>query len=132
MNKLQDYGKKKLAGKKNRQLVTTHESLGYFAKSFGLEIVGSIQERPTSRRTSGPLRNSWIYARRTMWSRHCHRTAISLGPAEAVQRELARQGHKVALVEIDPLETASSNQLNAELHQTRMKQNIDNLAKALP
>ncbi len=43
---LRAHGEKALAGdKEERRLVTTHESLGYFARMFGLEVVGHIQPR---------------------------------------------------------------------------------------
>src|SRR5262249_5775244 len=43
LEKLHAEGKASLAGKKNRMLVAFHESLFYFARSFDLEIAGSIE-----------------------------------------------------------------------------------------
>lgn len=132
IEKLQEYGKKKLEGKKNRQLVTMHESLAYFANSFDLEIVGSIQLRPNVE----PDQRSTAELVDLCKKKDVRVIAIEPqyrpGSAEALKRELARQGVKVELIHIDPIETADSNNLNANLYVNVMKQNIDNLAKALP
>src|SRR5262249_45420866 len=45
LHQLQADGKARLAAKSNRKLVTFHESLAYFARSFDLTIVGSVQEQ---------------------------------------------------------------------------------------
>src|SRR5436190_14591951 len=46
LKELEVYGKSAFQGKKHKNIVTMHESLGYFAQAFGLQIVGSIQARP--------------------------------------------------------------------------------------
>ena len=46
LKELQADGKKMLANKKNRKLIAMHDSLGYFCKSFDLELVDSIMPKP--------------------------------------------------------------------------------------
>jgi ABC-type Zn uptake system ZnuABC Zn-binding protein ZnuA len=132
INALHAYAKEKLAGKMNRQLVTMHESLGYFAKSFDLDIVGSIQPGPNVE----PDQRSTAELAELCKKKDVRVIAIepqyNVNTAESLQRELARKGVKVELVEIDPFETADPKELDANLYIKVMKRNIDNLAKSLP
>src|SRR5262249_25488515 len=46
LDELHEYGKKQLAGAKNKRIVSTHDSMRYFAKSFGLNVVDSLMPQP--------------------------------------------------------------------------------------
>jgi hypothetical protein len=52
--------------------------------------------------------------------------------AEILKANLAKQKVEVKLVEIDPLETAPADELDAGYYVKKMRDNITNLAKALP
>jgi zinc transport system substrate-binding protein len=135
---LREHGRKVLAGKKNPRLIATHESLRYFARSFGkdapVEIVGNIQVQPNV-----PLNNSQLTALARL-ARKDDIRVIAIEPqfseapkaAAALKREMGDAGDKVQVIEIDPLETVqSAADLNAGTYVRTMKANIDTLAKAL-
>jgi ABC-type Zn uptake system ZnuABC Zn-binding protein ZnuA len=130
---LRDDGLKRLADKKERTILTFHESLGYFAGTYKLEIAGAIEVSPGAEPTAQKL--SEIVE--TCLKKNVRLIAVepqfpSNTSAKAVLQELQRKGVKdVAFVEIDPLETAAENELSAEWYETKMRQNLENLAKAL-
>ena len=52
--------------------------------------------------------------------------------AEVLKSNLEKLKMKVNLVEIDPMETARAEDLDAGYYVKKMRENIANLAKALP
>lgn len=132
---LREYGKKALAGKSNRKLVTNHNSFRYFARSFGLEVVGCIQAQPGVPPDVAKL-NEII--------RLCQQDPaypvrlIAVEPqykrsgATQLQEQLASRDFKAEIVELDPLETAARAELDAGFYIRKMRANIDTLAKHLP
>lgn len=134
LEQLQAEGKKKLAGRKI-EMVTVHESLGYFARSFGLTIVDSIQLQPGDEPKP---------ARLTDLAKLCVARQVRLiavepqypeNTARALLQVLKDKGVRdpdPKLVIIDPLETAEPNELVAGWYERKMGENIDNLVKALP
>jgi ABC-type Zn uptake system ZnuABC Zn-binding protein ZnuA len=135
LQKLLEQGRKELEGKKNRRLITTHESLGYFARAFNLQIVGAIQVRAGVEPDAGKLKTLADLAKRDQ----VHVIAVepqymqARTGANALIREIGPQGKQVEVIEIDPLETIPHA---ADLHEgtyvSKIKANIDALAKALP
>jgi zinc transport system substrate-binding protein len=129
---LKEHGERVLAGKKNRKLVTTHDSLRYFGKSFGLEILDSIQPRP------GIEADAHMMAKLAQLCKEQDVRVIALEPqyptrsAESLQREIQAKGREVALVEVDPMETAPPQELTPAYYVQRMRANLDNLAQKLP
>jgi zinc transport system substrate-binding protein len=133
LDELQEYGKRTLKDKKNKKIVAQHESLGYFAQTFGLKVVGSIQLRPGVE----PDR-----AQMEKLAKLCSAEGVEViavepqynrAGAETLQRELKAKGIAVQIVQIDPMETADPNDLKDEGYYVRvMKQNLDALAKHLP
>jgi ABC-type Zn uptake system ZnuABC Zn-binding protein ZnuA len=118
--------------KKNRRIITMHESLGYFANAYGLEVVGSIQNTPGLEADAGQM---------TKLAQKCKEKSVAViaiepqyprNSAETLKNYLAKQGTPVEIVEFDTLETSSAEALKPDFYITRMKQNIDRLAKALP
>src|SRR5207253_725367 len=129
------YGRKELAGKKNRRLISTHESLGYFARAFQLQIVGAIQVRAGVEPDAAKLKTLADLARKD------EVRVIAVEPqfaqarngANALVREMGALGKEARIIEIDPLETVPNPaELDAGTYVRKMKANIDNLAKALP
>jgi ABC-type Zn uptake system ZnuABC Zn-binding protein ZnuA len=129
---LHAYGLEKFKGKSNRRIILTHDFLRYFAEAFDLEVVGSIQPKPGQEADAGQLA-------RLCREKDVHVIVIepqySKGSAETLQREFAAKGVYVRIVEVDPMETATADEHGnppADLYLKRMRENIDNLARALP
>ena len=124
-----------LKDKKDRKLVTFHESMTYFAKTFNLNIVGVVQKKPGSEPSDKALKQL---------------IALCADPDHPVRvitvepqysnsnsgRELVKELERKkvpnpVLVEIDPLETSPADALNAGWYETKMRQNLENLARAM-
>lgn len=132
LQKLQADGLAELKKKKNKKLIATHDSLRYFGKSFGLEILDSIQPRPGIEADATKMTNLV----KIMKDKDVH--VIATEPqyprklAEILKSKLEKLNVKVNLVEIDPMETAQAEDLDAGYYVKKMQENIANLAKALP
>ncbi len=132
LEKLQADGQTELKNKKNRKLIATHESLRFFGKSFLLEIVDSIQPRPGIEADAGQM------TKLVKLMKEKDIKVIATEPqyphklAEILKANLEKKKIKVNLAEIDPLETAPAAQLDAAYYVKKMRENIANLAKALP
>jgi ABC-type Zn uptake system ZnuABC Zn-binding protein ZnuA len=131
LDKLHSDGKKSLEKKESKQIISFHESLQYFAKSFGLTIVDAIERAPGSPPTSGDMAK----LKEVCKTKKVHVIAAepqyaSYNAAEQLKKEV---GEKITIVEVDPLETADERDLsNPKWYEERMRKNIENLAKALP
>jgi zinc transport system substrate-binding protein len=121
-------GKAALANKKNRKIVTFHESLFYFARSFGLEIVGTIQVRPGSEPSPSKL------AELVKVCRDQGVRVITVEPQypdnTAAKTLVDEVGGGIKTVVVDPLETASK--LTPATYEEVMRENLRKLAEALP
>jgi zinc transport system substrate-binding protein len=130
LRELQDYGKKALAGKKNRKVIATHDSLRYFARSFGLEVMGNIQPQPGTEASAADLAKLVELCQRekvrviTVEPQYSHATAETLG------NQLRARGLNVHLVEVDTVETADPP-VAADYYVRKMRENIDGLARHL-
>lgn len=138
---LHAYGKKLLKDKKNRKIIAFHESLGYFAKSFDLEIVDVLENVPGAEVDQAHM---------VKLAEECQEKdvrVIAVEPqyptetsAKILRDTLKDKAKAIAFVEIDPLETAEKKDLKddgkemraPEWYDKMMRQNLDNLAKALP
>lgn len=135
LDKLEAEGKELLKGKKNRRILTMHESLGYFAKAFDLDIKGSLQIQPG---------NDPDAARLSKLAQLCKAEdvcVIAVEPqfpaklAKTLQNHLGFAGHPIRLVEIDPLETAplaADGNPERDHYLRTMRKNIESLARELP
>jgi ABC-type Zn uptake system ZnuABC Zn-binding protein ZnuA len=134
LQKLHQEGKEKMAGKKERSLVSFHNSLHYFAKSFGLSIAGVIQTRPGAAGDPGALGDLL---------KICKEKGVRIiavepqfrqtGAAQTLLKELKLRGVPDAqILEIDTLETVSAGDtLDPGWYVRRMRANIDTLAREL-
>jgi ABC-type Zn uptake system ZnuABC Zn-binding protein ZnuA len=128
-------GKKMLEGKKNRRVISFHEALNYFARSFDLEIADVIEPGPGDEPSPRHLATIVQLCR----DEKRPIAAITVEPqypkttsAAVLNRELKG---KVPLVEIDPLETADPEELRKEgagWYEARMRKNLEALASKLP
>jgi ABC-type Zn uptake system ZnuABC Zn-binding protein ZnuA len=131
-------GRKGFAAKKNTRIISFHDSLGYFARSFGLEVAGVIELSPGDEPDAGHL------GRIVRLCRDKDRPVAAIavepqfprGTVQAVQRELESKKAPVPPeVEIDPLETADPKELGKEgagWYEARVRRNLRALAEVLP
>ena len=132
---LKEYGIALLKDKKDRKLVTFHDSMTYFAKTFDLQIVGVVEKNPGSEPNDTQLRKL---------------IALCEDPASPVrvvctepQYSNSNAGHELikilvqhkvpdpVLVELDPLETVPAEQLTPDWYEARMRANLEALARAM-
>jgi zinc transport system substrate-binding protein len=135
LKQLLEDGRAKFEDKKNRNVLTMHESFIYFAKAFDLEVAGAIQAQPNQPVDAARL------AKLEKQCREKHVRVITYEPQynptepKMLQEGLTKRGLKVQLVEFDPLETAPvpEGKVNpsADYYFSKMRANIDHLAKAL-
>jgi ABC-type Zn uptake system ZnuABC Zn-binding protein ZnuA len=135
IKRLQDLhteGKQLVAKMKDKRLITFHESLGYFAPCYGLEIVDVIEEGPGDEPGSKKMQEL---------VEKCAKEKITLiavepqypqkSSAKTLQDELAKKNLKVKLVEIDPLETTTDTKVpGADWYLTKIRENLQTLANA--
>jgi zinc transport system substrate-binding protein len=141
LNDLHAYGKERLKGKKNRKIIAFHESLGYFATSFDVEIVGVLQRVPGAEAGQAEM------VKLAQECREKDVRVIAVEPqyptetsARILRDAMKDRGKEIAFVEIDPMETAEKKDLaddekelkSPEWFDKKMRQNLDNLAKGLP
>jgi zinc transport system substrate-binding protein len=133
LQKLKADGVAMLKEKTERQFISFHESLNYFAKNFGLRLPEVIQTNPGQEPTQKELKQLL---------ERCEKKGIrviAIEPqygagtsAKAVADALKAKGlADVQLIVIDPLETAVESEFNADWYETKMRANLEALAKAL-
>jgi ABC-type Zn uptake system ZnuABC Zn-binding protein ZnuA len=134
LDKLLADGKKQLAGKKDLKIITFHDSLAYFAKSFGVTIAAFIEMVPGAEAGASHL------TRLVKLAKDEGIRVIAVEPqypqktsAKTLRDSLKGQGVIVQMVVVDPLETAELKQVDdPSWYETRMRKNIEDLAGALP
>lgn len=113
----------------DRKMVTAHGSMGYFAKTFGLTIVDSIQKtagkEPTKKQMDELVEKCQkekvrVIATEPQFSK--------LGGVKALAEALA-DDHPV-VIELDTLETATAADLKADWYEIKMRANIAALKTA--
>jgi len=132
LNTLLDEGKAQLAGKSEKpRLITFHDSLQYFARAFGVEVVDTI-EAPGQEPSPKKL------ARLVASCREKGVRLIAVEPqypshtsARVLLEELRRHGIDAAFVEIDPMETALPADLTPDYYERTTRANVNRLAAAL-
>jgi ABC-type Zn uptake system ZnuABC Zn-binding protein ZnuA len=133
LGELQSEGKARLEAKKEKaRLVTHHDSLYYFARCIGAEIVDAIElpgREPSSKRLKQLVN--------TCKSKNVRLIAVepqypSNKGAQAVLNELRLKGiDDPEFVELDPMETADQADLTPDFYERHMRANIDRLAQVL-
>src|SRR5665213_452115 len=130
---LLDHGREKSGPFKDKKLLSFHESLNYFAADFGLDVVGYIEPGP------GMEPSTSRYTDIVAMCKNQHIRVIAVEPqypetaAVNVKNELKKRGAgDVIIVEIDPLETATSADLtDPDWYTKKTTENIDKLADEL-
>lgn len=136
LKKLKADGLDMLKDKKDRKLVTFHESLNYFARSFDLSIAGVVQKQPGVE----PNTSEIAELVKVCGEKKVRLIAVepqfggaSSGSAEAILKELKRRSNlaDAALVEIDPLETVTPSALTPDWYEKKMRANLEALRDAM-
>jgi ABC-type Zn uptake system ZnuABC Zn-binding protein ZnuA len=134
--KLHAEGKDRFKDKKNRKVLTMHDSFGYFAKAFGLEVAGSIQEQPNVAPDAARFAKLEDMCRKQLVGVITFEPQFTDAQPRKLAKHLKERGLAVEIAEFDPLETAplDAGGVNPApaYYFDKMKANIDNLAKALP
>jgi len=133
LDDLRNYRKDELKALKELPIVSYHEALAYFANSYELNVVGSIQP------TAGVEPAQADLAKLAAKCKDQKKVIIAVEPqfprtaAEVLQKELTRLGvGQVKIVEVDTLETVNDRaDLKPGWYEERMKRNIDKLVEAL-
>jgi ABC-type Zn uptake system ZnuABC Zn-binding protein ZnuA len=117
-----------------RKLIAFHDSLRYFARSFGVEIAGVMEVRP------GVPPDPHQFKQLVETCRKDDIRVIAVEPqysADAAKRLIEGTGMKdMRVIEIDPMETALAEDFDAahehgrDLYERKMKANIDQLRRA--
>lgn len=129
---LHEYGKEKFKDKKHRGFISFHDSLRYFARAFDLEIVGVIEPHPNVEPDAVKVKNLAELANEKTAPVVATEPQYNTGPAKTLLDLLKRKGLTDAqAVVIDPLETTGSKTITPDWYEAKMRENIDNLAKAM-
>lgn len=132
LKQLQKDGKAVLKGKTERKLATMHESLGYFADEFDLTIVGFLHKAPGVEPKADELKrlvDKCVAAKARIVAVEPQYSAAG---AATVKEALGRAGvPDAAVVELDPIETATAAELTADLYEKKMRANLDALKAVL-
>lgn len=129
LTKLHEEGKAAFATKKNRNILTFHDSLRYFARAFDLTVADSIQIAPGVDVDGKRIQNLIALCKEK------DVRVIAIEPQfdasnSAMPIARALKG-KIEMVTVDPLETAKPDDLNADWYERKMRENIRNLAEKL-
>ena len=134
LKELEAFSEEQFKDKKNRAIITQHESLRYFAKSFKLEIVQSISPQPGIEANAAQLAKLIDVCKKKNVSVIAVEPQYARRQAEALKRALKAGGVDATIVEVDPMETATpgaDGNPSPDFYIDQMKRNIENLAKAM-
>jgi ABC-type Zn uptake system ZnuABC Zn-binding protein ZnuA len=133
IRKLKEDGLALLKDKKDRRLVTFHDSMAYFAKTFNLEIVGVVEKTPGTEPNDKQLRTLIALCEDAKAPVRivCVEPQYSASNAGRELVKILAQKHvpDPRLVELDPLETVPPDQLKPDWYETKMRANLEALAR---
>jgi ABC-type Zn uptake system ZnuABC Zn-binding protein ZnuA len=134
LDRLEADGEKMLHDKHERRILSFHESLSYFAKTYGLDIAGAIEVNPGHEPTPAKL-NEII---KMCQDPNKPVRVIAVEPqfpsrtsANAIKNALLGKKIDAQFAEIDPLETCAEADLSPDLYEKVMRNNLDELARVL-
>lgn len=133
LQQLQAEGQSALAGKKEKKIVTFHDSLRYFARSFGLEVVSAVQPRAGEDPDAVRMKKLIDLCQKEGVRVICvEPNMMNSKAAQTLRDELRAKGIRDAeIVEIDIMEAVPRNDLTKDYYERKMRQNIQALANAL-
>lgn len=133
LNKLRDEGTASLQGK-HVKVVSFHGALSYFARTFGLQVVDTLQGAAERDLAPGELKNV---------AERCANEGVQIIAIEPqfpqsrrIAEDVARQVQSLGkpapkIISIDPLETADAKDLDAGWYARKMRANIQQVADAV-
>jgi ABC-type Zn uptake system ZnuABC Zn-binding protein ZnuA len=133
LTKLKSDGLDMLKDKKDRNIVSFHDSLGYFSRTFNLKVVGTVQSKPGVEPTTEEM-NKLI---QTCKEQNVRLIAVepqytTNNAGRVVIERLKEAGiQNPALVEIDPLETVIDKDLTPDWYEKKMRANLEALKAAM-
>jgi zinc transport system substrate-binding protein len=117
---------------KQRDIISMHESLGYFADSFGLKVIGSIEPQPGSEPNAVQLKDLVKAAKENKVQVIAVEPQYPEGTAKILLENLKKDvSPDASLVVVDPLETANKADLTPDWYERKMRENLTNLAQHL-
>jgi ABC-type Zn uptake system ZnuABC Zn-binding protein ZnuA len=134
LQKLIDDGNAAFKNKKNKKLISFHDSLGYFARTFGLNIVKTIQPVAGEEDTSGARLRQLVdlCIKENIKVIAVEPNQIGNSSAKALLDELkAKKVEGVQLVEVDILESVPRADLIPKYYEDKMRENIKKLSEAM-
>jgi ABC-type Zn uptake system ZnuABC Zn-binding protein ZnuA len=136
---LKEDGRARIANGKHKRIISHHDSLRYFAECFKVDMVDVIEKTPGSEPAGRHLAR---LVDTCLAKTGPPITAIAVEPqypkntsAKTLMTEVNKKGGNLVLIEIDPLETTDAallEQLGAKWYETKMRENLDALAKGQP
>lgn len=124
-----------LKEKKDRRLVSFHDSLTYFEEAFELEVRGVLTKKPGQEPDTNEMKK--LIAICTKPKSHVRIIATepqysSSTSGQTLQKELVAKGvNDPVLVEFDPLETVKPEDLTPDWYERKMRENLKALAEKM-
>lgn len=132
LEQLKKDGKAAMKGKTERKFATMHESLGYFADEFDLEIAGFLHKSPGVEPKADDLKKLVDKCKAKGARVVAVEPQYSAAGAKTLVEAMTRAGiADAAIVELDPIETATAAELTADLYEAKMRANFEALKKVL-
>src|SRR5262245_15286578 len=132
LDQLHKEGEALFKDKKQKRFISFHDSLQYFAQCYGVQVADAIQVDPGVEPSLEKMKQIVQRGKKEKI------TVMAVEPqfpsttsARAIRQALHDEGIEAVFAEIDPLETADAKDLGPELYEQRMRQNLQNLEKAL-
>lgn len=137
LDRLEADGKAMLAKKEEKWIVSFHESLNYFSKTYGLEVAGVIEVNPGQEPSEKQLKaiikkctNPHAPAR-VIAVEPQYPTRSSAAKVRDALRGLPENPVDAEFAEVDPLETCDEADLSPDLYEKVMRKNLAELARVL-
>lgn len=135
LQKIKAEGVAMLKDKKDRNLVSFHDSMSYFAKAFDLNIVGVVEKNPGTEPSGEQLKKLIALCADEKHPTRLIAVEPQYSTSNSGQELIKELKHKKvndpALVEIDTLETVVPDQLNAGWYENKMYANLKALAEKM-
>jgi zinc transport system substrate-binding protein len=137
LDKLEADGKMMLAKKTEKRVLSFHESLNYFAKTYGLEVVGSIEVDPGTEPSPDKLRQIIQKCQepkppvRVIAVEPQFPNNSSARVIRDALRGLKDNPIDAEFAEVDPLETCDEGELSTDLYEKVMRKNLAELTRVL-
>jgi zinc transport system substrate-binding protein len=130
---LEAHGKLLIAHKTERKFLPFHGSMAYFAETFDLKMIDPIQtkagQEPTPKKLEEIIQTCQKQKVRVIAVEPQFSAQSS---AKRILEELKRRGMTdVVMVELDPMETCNPDELSGTWYESKMRANIEALAKVL-